>query len=70
MLVHQKGLGLSGSSGILLYPGNGTVDGKVGDHILIAPPYNVTMIDIDLIVDLTVMAIEAAFEDVADRLAE
>ncbi|KAL6822394.1 pyridoxal phosphate-dependent transferase [Trichoderma camerunense] len=70
MLVHQKGLGLSGNSGILLYPGNGTVDGNVGDHILIAPPYNVTMVDIDLIVDLTVMAIEAAFEDVADRLAE
>ncbi|KAL7952293.1 pyridoxal phosphate-dependent transferase [Trichoderma compactum] len=70
MLVHQKGLGLSGNSGILLYPGNGTVDGKVGDHILIAPPYNVAMIDIDLIVDLAVMAIEAAFEDVADRLAE
>ncbi|UKZ83614.1 hypothetical protein TrVFT333_011423 [Trichoderma virens FT-333] len=69
MLVHQKGVDLNDNGGILLYPGTGSVDGKFGDHILIAPPYNVTMDDIDLIVDLTSMAIEAAFEELADKLA-
>lgn len=68
MLVHQKGLSLGTNYGILLYPGSGSVDGRLGDHILIAPAYNVTMDDIDLIVDLAVMAIEAAFEELADRL--
>ncbi|KAL7949185.1 pyridoxal phosphate-dependent transferase [Trichoderma barbatum] len=70
MLVHQKGLGLTESNGILLYPGSGTVDGKLGDHILIAPPYNVTTGHVDLIVNLAVTAIEAAFEELADQLAE
>ncbi|KAL7928623.1 pyridoxal phosphate-dependent transferase [Trichoderma chlorosporum] len=70
MLVHQKGLCLSENNGILLYPGNGTVDGKFGDHILLAPPYNVTTNHIDSIVDFTVKAIEAAFEELADRYAE
>lgn len=70
MLVHQKGLRLSENDGILLYPGNGSVDGTLGDHILVAPPYNVTTNHIDLIVDLTIKVIEAAFEELADRLTE
>ncbi|PTB62785.1 adenosylmethionine-8-amino-7-oxononanoate aminotransferase-like protein [Trichoderma citrinoviride] len=68
MLVHQKGLSLTEEGGILLYPGSGTVDGTLGDHILIAPPYNVRKSHIDLIVDLTVMAIEAAFGELECRL--
>lgn len=52
----------------MLYPGAGSVDGTLGDHILIAPPYNVTMSQIDLIVSLTVMAIEAAFGDLTGCL--
>ncbi|RFU79731.1 plp-dependent transferase [Trichoderma arundinaceum] len=63
MRVHQKGLSLNANHGILLYPGSGSVDGKLGDHILIAPAYNVTMSHIDEIVDLTVQAVEAAFEE-------
>lgn len=51
----------------MLYPGSGSVDGKLGDHILIAPAYNVTMKHVDMIVDLTVMAVEAAFEELAGR---
>lgn len=68
MLVHQKGLSLTEDGGIMLYPGAGSVDGILGDHILIAPPYTVTTSQIDLIVDLTVMAIEAAFGELAGRL--
>ncbi|KAL7812301.1 Adenosylmethionine-8-amino-7-oxononanoate aminotransferase-like protein [Trichoderma gracile] len=68
MLVHQKGLSLTEDGGIMLYPGAGSVDGILGDHILIAPPYNVTTSQIDLIVDLTVMAIEATFRELEGRI--
>ena len=28
--------------GLLVYHGGGTIDGRRGDHVLLAPPYNVT----------------------------
>ncbi|CDK25312.1 unnamed protein product [Kuraishia capsulata CBS 1993] len=37
-------------SGVAVYPGTGTVDGKFGDHILISPMFNVTEEEIDIIV--------------------
>ncbi|KAL6871680.1 adenosylmethionine-8-amino-7-oxononanoate aminotransferase-like protein [Trichoderma longibrachiatum] len=67
MLVHQKGLSLTEDGGIMLYPGSGSVDGTLGDHVLLAPPYNVTTSQIDLIVNLTVLAIEAAFGELDGR---
>lgn len=33
--------------GLLLYPGYGTVDGKLGNHVLFAPPFIATESDID-----------------------
>jgi len=38
--------------GLLIYPSGGTVDGRSGDHILLAPPYNATDEELDVIVDL------------------
>lgn len=67
MLVHQKGLSLTEDGGIMLYPGSGSVDGTLGDHVLLAPPYDVTTSQIDLIVNLTVLAIEAAFGELDGR---
>ncbi|KAJ9638372.1 hypothetical protein H2199_007060 [Coniosporium tulheliwenetii] len=46
-------LGMKPGYDIYLYPGSGTVDGKVGDHILMAPAYNVTRADIELIANTT-----------------
>jgi adenosylmethionine-8-amino-7-oxononanoate aminotransferase len=43
-------LGLTERYGIAVYPGTGTVDGNVGDHIIIAPPFNVTEADIEFVV--------------------
>jgi adenosylmethionine-8-amino-7-oxononanoate aminotransferase len=37
--------------GLLVYPGSGTVDGSRGDHVLLAPPYNVSDGELDLIVE-------------------
>ncbi|THX65754.1 aminotransferase, class III [Aureobasidium pullulans] len=60
MDIHEKGL--SGPHNITLYPGNGTVDGKVGDHILVAPAYNVTADVVELIVQKTAAVIKEYFE--------
>lgn len=37
--------------GLLCYPGSGTADGTIGDHLLVAPPYSVTTAQIDAIVE-------------------
>ena len=46
--------GLSG------YPMGGTIDGKQGDHFILAPPYIVTAADIDTIVNRLGDAVDAA----------
>ncbi|KAE9969053.1 hypothetical protein BLS_005527 [Venturia inaequalis] len=48
MLIHETCL----ENGLAVYPSNGTVDGKEGDHIILAPPYNVTEGEMVEIVDL------------------
>jgi hypothetical protein len=49
---------------ISLYPGTGTAPGGIsGDHILIAPAYNVTREDIEEIADRTVQVVEGYFAD-------
>jgi adenosylmethionine-8-amino-7-oxononanoate aminotransferase len=37
--------------GLAIYPMGGTIDGRQGDHVCIAPPYIATSADIDTIVD-------------------
>jgi len=37
------------AEGLIVYPGGGSVDGVKGDHILIAPPINITQDEIDLL---------------------
>jgi adenosylmethionine-8-amino-7-oxononanoate aminotransferase len=46
--------------GVAIYPMGGTIDGRRGDHILIAPPYIATAPDIDTIVDRLGAAVDAA----------
>jgi hypothetical protein len=43
-------------AGLIVYPGGGTVDGIAGDHLIVAPPFNVTA---DQIVEI-VTALESA----------
>jgi len=56
-----KHAGLKRSRGISLYPGSGTVDGVVGDHVIVSPPFNVTSGEIDKIVVLLTQVIEDVF---------
>jgi adenosylmethionine-8-amino-7-oxononanoate aminotransferase len=46
--------------GLLVYPGSGTVDGREGDHVLLAPPYIVTDAEVDVIVERLGAAVDAA----------
>jgi adenosylmethionine-8-amino-7-oxononanoate aminotransferase len=51
--------------GLAIYPMGGTVDGKNGDHVCIAPPYNVTGEQIDMIVERLGDAVDAAIASAA-----
>jgi len=51
-------------SGLACYPGGGTVDGRSGDHVLLAPPYIATSDEIDMIVDRLGAAVDTALKTV------
>jgi adenosylmethionine-8-amino-7-oxononanoate aminotransferase len=46
--------------GLLVYPMGGTVDGRSGDHVLLAPPFIVDEMQIHELVDKLVAALDAA----------
>jgi adenosylmethionine-8-amino-7-oxononanoate aminotransferase len=48
------------ASGLIVYPMGGTIDGRLGDHVLLAPPFNVTQSEIDEIVERLGNAVDAA----------
>jgi adenosylmethionine-8-amino-7-oxononanoate aminotransferase len=50
--------------GLLVYPGGGTIDGRHGDHVLLAPPYITTGDQLDLIVDRLGETVEAVFANI------
>lgn len=52
-------------NGLLVYPMGGTIDGKSGDHVLMAPPYIVSEDEIDQIVDLLKQSIDESLSLVA-----
>ena len=45
--------------GVAIYPGAATVDGVRGDHVLIAPPYTVSEVDLEHIVQIVREAYDA-----------
>jgi len=46
--------------GLACYPMGGTIDGRQGDHVLLAPPYNVTAEEVGMIVERFGDAVDAA----------
>ena len=46
--------------GLMVYPMGGTIDGRRGDHVLLAPPFIVTDADLDEIVERLAAAVDAA----------
>ncbi|KAH7163584.1 aminotransferase class-III [Dactylonectria estremocensis] len=61
-LVHLKGLN---DCGISLYPGTGTKDGVLGDHVLLAPTYNSTSDEIEEITLRVRDAVYRTFEEIS-----
>lgn len=60
--ISIRQLGLQAGHSISLQPGGGSVDGVRGDHILLAPPYNVTEREIQQIIAKTTGVILDFFE--------
>jgi len=50
--------------GLMVYPMGGTVDGRRGDHVLLAPPFIVDRTDIGRIVERLGAAIDAAIQSI------
>jgi adenosylmethionine-8-amino-7-oxononanoate aminotransferase len=59
LAIHERAKSDAFERGLLIYPSGGTADGKSGDHILLAPPYNVTNDELGAIVDLLGKSVEA-----------
>ncbi|WP_026380871.1 aspartate aminotransferase family protein [Afifella pfennigii] len=64
-------LGLAGrikaaamARGLACYPMGGTIDGRFGDHVLLAPPYIISAEEIDIVVERLGEALEAALADI------
>ena len=57
--LHERAKADAFDRGLLIYPGGGTADGRSGDHILLAPPYNVTDPELEMIVDLLGQTLDA-----------
>jgi adenosylmethionine-8-amino-7-oxononanoate aminotransferase len=53
-------MGAAMARGLCIYPGQGTADGRAGDHVLIAPPFIVDGTTIDSIVERLGDAVDAA----------
>jgi adenosylmethionine-8-amino-7-oxononanoate aminotransferase len=51
-------------NGLLVYPMGGTVDGRSGDHVLLAPPFISSADEIDIIVERLATSIDAAIASV------
>src|SRR5215813_643417 len=46
------------ANGLACYPMGGTVDGRIGDHVMLAPPFIVSEGDVDMIVDRLGQAVD------------
>ena len=57
--LHERAKKHAFEKGLLIYPGGGTADGRAGDHILLAPPYNVTDDELQTIVGLLGETVDA-----------
>jgi adenosylmethionine-8-amino-7-oxononanoate aminotransferase len=59
LAMHRRAKADAFDRGLLIYPSGGTIDGRNGDHILLAPPYNVTDDELEAIVDLLAQTVDA-----------
>ncbi len=58
--VHAKIKSEAMQRGLMVYPMGGTIDGRYGDHVLLAPPFILQDAHLDMIVDRLSESVEAA----------
>jgi adenosylmethionine-8-amino-7-oxononanoate aminotransferase len=59
LAMHRRAKADAFDRGLLIYPSGGPIDGRNGDHVLLAPPYNVTDDEVETIVDLLAQTVDA-----------
>ena len=62
--LNQRIKAIAFEGGLGCYPAGGCMDGRSGDHVLLAPPYIATPDDIDMIVDRLGRAVDLALKSV------
>jgi adenosylmethionine-8-amino-7-oxononanoate aminotransferase len=62
--LNQRIKAIAFEGGLGCYPAGGCMDGRSGDHVLLAPPYIATPDDIDIIVDRLGQAVDLALKSV------
>ena len=50
--------------GLLCYPMGGCIDGRLGDHVLLAPPYVISAAEVDLIVERLASALDTSLAEI------
>jgi len=63
--LHAKIKARAIENGLLVYPMGGTIDGRAGDHVLLAPPFIVSQAQVDTIVDRLALSIDEAIASLA-----
>lgn len=48
------------ANGLAVYPMGGTIDGRSGDHILVAPPFIIQPAQVDMVAERLADALTAA----------
>ena len=51
------------AQGLMIYPMGGTVDGRCGDHVLLAPPFIMSPDELDLLVERLQRALQQALAE-------
>jgi adenosylmethionine-8-amino-7-oxononanoate aminotransferase len=62
--LHHEIKAAAFDNGLACYPAGGTIDGRSGDHVLLAPPYIATSSEIDTIVEKLGAAVEQALQTI------
>ncbi|MGY3591839.1 adenosylmethionine-8-amino-7-oxononanoate aminotransferase [Bradyrhizobium sp. USDA 4341] len=62
--LHQKIKAAASANGLGCYPAGGTMDGRSGDHVMLAPPFIATPDDIHMIVDRLGTAVDSALKSI------
>jgi adenosylmethionine-8-amino-7-oxononanoate aminotransferase len=67
LALHERVKQHAVAHGLGVYPSGGTIDGRQGDHVLIAPPYIVREDEVEMIVDRLALAIDTALAEVTPK---